>query len=100
MYYSGKASPISSALDTLDDYIDTVYIRSIINSVPLDVEQDIASLKKQYLDQQIKALEYALQYKDEWIADPIKIWKLIYIHSTEWCKEFKMPIRVDHQVEV
>ena len=102
MYYSGKGNPISSALNTFIDgsnhYLYGQYIRSMLPFIPKDVKRDIYSLKTHYLDQQINSLEYALQHKEEWNRDSVTIWKSIYKHSLDWCAEFKMPIRVVHQV--
>lgn len=102
MYYTNKGNSVSSALNAFmngsDQYLYGQYIRSILPSIPKDVERDIHNLKSQYLDQQVKSLEYALLHKEEWNKDSEMVWKSIYRHSLEWCSEFKMPIRAVHQV--
>ena len=101
MYYSGKGILISYALETRDSIdMNGVFIRSIIPSLPTDIKNDIVILKNHYLNQQIEALRYALLNSEEWNRDSTTIWNSIYKHSMEWCSEFKMPIRADHQVGV
>jgi len=99
MYHSGQGMLISDALDHgVSNVHNGIFIRSILSSLPISIKNDIVSLKDYYLNQQIEALRYALLKSKEWNKDPNTIWKLIYKHSMEWCAEFKMPIRADHQV--
>ena len=69
------------------------YIRSIFTKLPDDIIKSINDLKKEYLDQQVAALEYAISHKDPWNQDPVAIWKSINTHSIAWCLEFEMPLR-------
>ena len=96
MFSSGKGSLISSALE--GSVSRGHYIRSIVPEIDVHLKNDIMRMKDIYLDQQVRALEHALQKKREWNMRPTLIWKSIYMHSKEWCSEFKMPIRVDHLI--
>lgn len=86
-YYRVSRSSISR------DSIDFKYIRSIFKKLPDAIVQKIDILKKEYLDQQVAALEYAIAHKDPWNEDPVTIWKSINKHSIAWCIEFQMPLR-------
>ena len=66
---------------------------SIFPSIPLEIQTDIQNLKKEYLDQQVAALNYAIDHKEEWNSKPQEIWKDIYHNSVLWCRQFQMPIR-------
>jgi hypothetical protein len=74
-------------------------VRSICPSLPTHVMNNINSLKKEYLEQQVAALEYAISNKELWNKEPTVIWKSISEHSVNWCREFQIPIRIDHQPE-
>lgn len=78
----------------------------IFPSIPLTIMNDIETLKKEYLDQQVAALNYAISHKKQWNDNPEEIWKDIYKYSVLWCRQFQMPIKAfagpfifPHQVE-
>jgi len=71
-----------------------ITLRSIFPSIPKSISDSIEELKKEYLDQQIIALNYALLNKDEWNMNPHIVWKSIHEYSLKWCHEFKMPVRI------
>lgn len=66
---------------------------SIFPSIPTEINKDIQILKKEYLDQQVAALNYAISHKEEWNSKPEEIWKDIYHNSVLWCRQFQMPIK-------
>ena len=70
-------------------------IRSIFSSLPEHCVVTLETLKKEYLDQQVAALDYAISHKDEWNMAPPIIWKSIYTNSIKWCHEFQIPIKLD-----
>jgi len=69
-------------------------IHTIFASIPDSVQKDIESLKKEYLDQQIAALNYSIAHKEEWNAHPQVIWKAIRENSVQWCRQFQIPIKI------
>jgi FtsJ-like methyltransferase len=69
------------------------YMTSIFSELPVAVLRDINTLKNYFLEQQVSALKYAIQHKDQWNSDPIKPWKEIQTQSIHWCKQFQMPIK-------
>ena len=69
------------------------HVSSIFTVLPEHIERDIDILKKEYLDQQIAALDYAISKRVEWNENPDAIWAAISEHSTLWCKQFQMPLR-------
>ena len=71
----------------------TQHIHSIFPIIPPPINANIESLKKEYLDQQIAALEYAISHKNEWNTNPQVIWKSIYDQSVAWCREFQIPLK-------
>jgi hypothetical protein len=77
-----------------DSYVeDGKPIKSLFSSIPESLEKDIVSLKKDYLDQQVAALNYAISHKNEWNQTPMTIWKGIQEHSLQWCKQFQIPLK-------
>ena len=69
------------------------YVNSIITVLPSHIERDIESLKKEHLDQQVAALEFAIKSGEEWNANPRVIWSSITQHSIGWCKQFQIPLK-------
>ena len=69
------------------------HIQSIFSVLPPHIEKDIEGLKDEYLDQQIAALLYAIEHREEWNSDPKALWKSIHDQSINWCKQFQIPIR-------
>jgi hypothetical protein len=69
------------------------HMNSIFSDLPAHIIDDIQILKKEYLEQQVLALKYALANKTNWNSEPEKQWKEIQTHSIFWCKQFQMPIR-------
>jgi len=69
-------------------------IQSFFASIPESVEADMNNLQKEFLDQQIAALNYAISMKDQWNAEPQIIWKTIKDNSIHWCREFKIPVKI------
>jgi len=69
------------------------HMTSIFSAIPEKISNDILILKKDYLDQQVDALKYAISHKDEWNKNPEKQWKDIQDHSIHWCRQFQVPIR-------
>jgi hypothetical protein len=67
--------------------------KNIKSIFPTTAQNNIEMLKKEYLDQQIAALEYAISHRDEWNKEPHIIWKSIHDHSVAWCREFQMPLK-------
>ena len=74
------------------------HIMGIFHNIPSHVEKDIELLKKEYLDQQIAALNYAISNNVEWNENPVKIWNEIYKNSSEWCNEFQVPMKLVSKV--
>ena len=73
----------------------TLTIRSIFSNLPDHIQVTIDTLKKEFLDQQVAALEYAISHKEEWNKDPNIVWKSIYTNSVNWCHEFNIPVKLD-----
>jgi 23S rRNA U2552 (ribose-2'-O)-methylase RlmE/FtsJ len=69
------------------------HMNSIFSDLPSNILEDIKTLKKEYLEQQVSALKFALANKTLWNSEPEKQWKEIQIHSIFWCKQFQMPIQ-------
>jgi FtsJ-like methyltransferase len=69
------------------------HIHSIFPLVPAHIVHAIEGLKKEYLEQQVAAVEYAISHKGEWNAEPHLIWKSIHDQSVTWCREFQMPLK-------
>ena len=69
-------------------------IHSFFDSISEAVETDMNNLQKEYLDQQIAALNYTFSKKNDWNAQPQTIWKAIKDNSIQWCREFKIPIKI------
>jgi hypothetical protein len=69
------------------------HLKQIFKGIPQNVTDDLENLKKEYLDQQIAALQYTLSHKEEWNSNPNSIWKLIHDNSLSWCRYFQIPIR-------
>lgn len=69
------------------------HLKQIFKGIPQNVADDLQNLKKEYLDQQIAALQYTLSHKEEWNSNPNSIWKLIHDNSLSWCRYFQIPIR-------
>ena len=65
----------------------------IFKMIPANVSENINLLKKEYLDQQIAALNYTLSHKDEWNSQPHLIWREIHDNSLSWCQHFQIPIK-------
>jgi len=72
---------------------DNCHIESIFSAIPPHIENDIRDLEQAYLDQQIAALNNAINNKEEWNKDPKRIWNLIHTRSINWCKQFKIPLK-------
>jgi len=68
-------------------------IESFFDAIPEEIETNINNLQKEYLDQQIAALNYTISKKDEWNANPQLIWKAIKENSSQWCKQFQIPTK-------
>jgi hypothetical protein len=60
---------------------------------PAMITAHIDELKKEYLDQQIAALEYAISHRETWNKEPHIVWKSIHDTSVAWCKEFQIPLK-------
>lgn len=69
------------------------HIKQVFREIPENVANDIKTLKKEYLDHQIAALNYTLSHKEEWNSNPKSLWKLIYENSLSWCQDFQIPIK-------
>jgi len=69
------------------------HMASIFNSLPEQVEKDIVELKKDFLVQQVDALQYAISKREEWNLEHLKKWKEIQDHSIHWCRQFQVPIK-------
>jgi 23S rRNA U2552 (ribose-2'-O)-methylase RlmE/FtsJ len=69
-------------------------IKSFFSAIPEDIDNDLNMLQKEYLQQQIAALNYTILHKNEWNKQPDVIWKSIRSHSTTWCREFNIPIKI------
>ena len=83
---------ILRTLSQLRDAKDSGKVTSIFNSIPEHIQRDIDKIKKVHLDQQIAALEHAISSREEWNANPEKVWKMIGERSVHWCKQFQMPL--------
>jgi hypothetical protein len=99
-YFVGKGCRTipSWAIKTLVELRDRCsvggqYCISAVDSVPLEINQNIQQLTKKHLDNQIRSLEHALEKNEEWNADPQAIWSKIGDYSVRWCKEFNIPLR-------
>jgi 23S rRNA U2552 (ribose-2'-O)-methylase RlmE/FtsJ len=98
-YFLGKGCRVVPAwiLRTLtelrDKFTEDTYVESIFNIIPKHIENDIENLKKEYLDQQIAALDYAIKNKETWNNNPYKIWKAICAQSANWCSYFHIPLK-------
>jgi len=86
---------IINILSKLRDHsrVTTEHLKHIFKEIPVNVANDLQALKKEYLDQQIAALNYTLSHKEEWNSNPNTIWKLIHENSLLWCQHFQMPIK-------
>ena len=85
---------IKTFFEIRDTYIlEKKYCISLIKNIPTDIKTNIESLTKQHLDSQIASLEFAIQQRVEWNANPQKIWSKIQECSIAWCNEFNMPLR-------
>lgn len=73
------------------------HLNKIFDKIPENVLNDINFLKKEYLDQQIAALNYTLLHKEEWESNPSVIWKSIQANSLIWCKQFQIPIKTSYE---
>ena len=83
-----------------DTYSHGIYtMRSIFSSIPSDIAEAFESLKKEYLDQQVASLDYAISHNEEWNKDPTVVWKSIHTNSIKWCNEFQIPFREFHPSE-
>ena len=71
----------------------TGHLIHIFKMIPANVADNINLLKKEYLDQQIAALNYTLSHKDEWNSQPHLVWKDIHENSLSWCRHFQIPIK-------
>jgi len=98
-YFLGKGCRVVPAwiLRTLCQLRDLTkgnenYVSSIL-ILPSHIERDIEALKKEHLDQQVSALEYAISKKDQWNENPKEIWTSITSHSIRWCKQFQIPLK-------
>jgi hypothetical protein len=69
------------------------HMTSIFNVLPEKVQADITSLKRDFLEEQLGALRYALSNKEEWNLNYDKQWKEIQDHSIHWCRQFQIPIK-------
>jgi len=99
-YFLGKGCRVVPAwiiltLNKIRDITKTngSFITSIFCHLPSHIERDIEVLKKEHLDQQVSALEYAIHNKDEWNAVPREIWSNITSYSIGWCKQFNIPLK-------
>ena len=98
-YFIGKSCRIVPLwiLKVLSDIRDTTakgnHIRYLFPELQAHIETDIEALKKEYLDQQIAALDYAISHRDEWNIMPNVIWNSIHDQSVAWCKQFQMPLK-------
>ena len=91
---------IKTLIHIRDTYSHGVYtIRSIFSSIPSDTTEAFESLKKEYLDQQVASLDYAISHNEEWNKDPTVVWKSIHTNSMKWCNEFQIPFREFHPSE-
>ena len=70
-----------------------LYIKSIFSVIPSHIIRDIEMLEKVHLDQQIAAVNNAINNKMEWNNNPRYIWNLIHERSINWCKQFKIPLK-------
>ena len=87
---------IKTLIDIRNKYSSGINtIRSIFSDLPEDTAMSIEALKKEYLDQQVAALDYAISHKDEWNMAPAIVWKSINTNSIKWCHEFQIPIKVE-----
>ena len=66
---------------------------SIFTCIPKEVQTDIDLIKLSLFNEQVGALQYAINHKDEWNSMPAKQWEQIQENSVFWCKQFQMPIR-------
>ena len=69
------------------------HMTSIFTTLPEHIVNDMNAMKKEYLDQQVNALKYAIEHKVEWNTPPFQQWKEIQENSIQWCKQFQMPIK-------
>jgi 23S rRNA U2552 (ribose-2'-O)-methylase RlmE/FtsJ len=98
-YFLGKGCRVVPAwiLRTLselrDGFTEGTHVESIFNIIPKHIENDIAFLKQEYLDQQIAALDYAIKNKEKWNENPYRIWKAICGQSANWCSYFHIPLK-------
>ena len=75
-------------------------LRSILADLPVELCSTLTTCRHALLEQQKAALEYAISHNEVWNKEQFTIWKAIYDHSIEWCREFKMPIKAGHQFVV
>jgi hypothetical protein len=66
---------------------------SIFPSLPQKISSSINVFKKEYYEQQVGALKYAIEHKEEWNSDFITKWKEIQENSIFWCRFFQIPMR-------
>jgi 23S rRNA U2552 (ribose-2'-O)-methylase RlmE/FtsJ len=99
-YFIGRGCRVvpSWILKTLNEIRDltqenSCHIESIFSILPAQIELDIQTLEKEYLEQQIAALKHAINNKEEWNRNPKHIWSHIHTRSINWCKHFKIPIK-------
>ena len=98
-YFIGKSCRLVPPwiLKVLSDIRDTTakgnHIRYVFPELQPHIERDIETLKKEYLDQQVAALDYAISHRDEWNIMPNVIWNSIHDQSVAWCKQFQMPLK-------
>jgi hypothetical protein len=103
-YFLGKGCRVVPAwilkalTELRDRFKEGIYVESIFNIIPKHIDNDIDTLKKEYLDQQIAALDYAIKNKESWNDNPYKIWKSISSQSANWCNYFHIPLKPFTQV--
>lgn len=80
--------------DVRDAYAQGKHLQFIFKNLQsATITMQINELKKEYLDQQIAALEYAISHREAWNKEPHLVWKSIHDTSVAWCKEFQIPLK-------
>ena len=57
------------------------------------VFDQIQSLRSEFQQHQVDALEHAIANRQEWNTQPNKIWTKIHDHSIVWCRHFQIPLK-------
>jgi len=69
------------------------HISGIFPLIPETIKSDLMNLKKEYAEQQVESVKYAISHKEEWNKNPSKIWNAIHDNSLQWCRQFQMPVK-------